>query len=307
MPRRTNTFQRLIALVNRQLDDNAQVVESALLTDAITGGQREVDVLIKATIADYETHIAIECIDWKRKADVTWVEKMFQKHQFLSTNKLILVSRSGFSRNAIKKAEFHNILELTLEDAIDQNWLQKIKSVVISTCKLHIVRYELQLSDSLEDATIKGPPVFFDPEGNPGDLVGLLRAEIISNDKVAEILFDQLFDKKDAKEMLFAVDLATGIYRQWHLTDSRDKKHYIKWFRMQVKVEHSDKTHEVQHSRYANANIAFTTTDKDKTDILVMVEARDGRVTLAVDSLGSDNEPDETGYSRYRVLNGQSF
>lgn len=121
MPKRSNGFQKLIALVNKQLAGHAHTEESVLLTDAITGEFREVDVLIKASIADYETRLAVECIDWKRKADVTWVEKMFQKHQNLPTDKLILVSRSGFSSAAIHKAQFLNVTALTLEDAIDQN------------------------------------------------------------------------------------------------------------------------------------------------------------------------------------------
>lgn len=96
MPRRSNAFQKLITLVHKQLAEHAHVVESPFLADAVTGKSREVDVLIEASIAGYVTRLAVECIDWKRKADVTWLEKMFLKHQSLPTGKLILVSRSDF-------------------------------------------------------------------------------------------------------------------------------------------------------------------------------------------------------------------
>jgi len=120
MPKRSNAFQKLIALVNKQLVQHPDVEESPLLTDSVTCELREVDVLITTSVASYEIRVALECIDRKRKADVTWVEEMFQKHQHLPTDKLILVSRSGFSSAAIHKSQFLNITALALEEAIQQ-------------------------------------------------------------------------------------------------------------------------------------------------------------------------------------------
>ncbi|MCH8041967.1 MAG: hypothetical protein IH977_16735 [Nitrospinae bacterium] len=305
MPKRSNAFQKLIALVNKQLAEHAHVVESPLLTDTVTGEPREVDVLIETPIAGYEIRLAVECIDRKRKADVTWVEKMFQKHQCLPTDKLILVSRSGFSSAAIHKAQFFNIKVLTLEDAIEQNWLQKIQSIAISSVQLRITGYALQLLDTLEDGIVKGPPVLFDPEGHPGDLLSLIRTEIMSKVDLNKFLIDLLIDKKDSKEMVLAVDLTTGIYRQWYLIDSLGKKHHIKWFRMHVRVERSEKTNEVQHRRYADANIAFAFLDEDQTDIVVFVQSRDGTITAAADSLARTHKPEETIFPEYYFLNDQ--
>ena len=305
MPKRSNTFQKVIALINQQLAERAEVVESALLSDSITGDPREVDVLITASIAGYATRLAVECIDWKRKADVTWIEKMFQKHQSLPTDKLILVSRSGFSSSAIQKAEFFNITTLTLEDAIEQNWLQRIRSVVISTVQLHIVRSEIQLVDALEHATIEAPLVFYDPEGKQGDLVGNLRAEIMSNAELADALLDRLFDREDIEKMVFTLDVSSGIYKKWYLLDSRGQRHHVKCFRIQVKIERSKKVHAVQHGKYSDANIAFAIDDEDPTDIVVMVESKDGKVTASAEPLATTHEGDEKSVVRYRFLNAQ--
>ena len=290
--------------MNKQLVQHPDVEESPLLTDSVTCELREVDVLITTSVASYEIRVALECIDRKRKADVTWVEEMFQKHQHLPTDKLILVSRSGFSSAAIHKSQFLNITALALEEAIQQNWLQKIQSIAISSVRLRVTGCELQLVDTLADAIIEGPPVFYDPEGHPGDLIGIIRAEIISKVDLNKFLID-LIEKKDPKEMVLAVDLATGIYREWYIVDSMGKKHHIKWFRMRVRVEYSDKTNEVQHGKYADTNIAFAFLDENQTEIIVFVQSRDGTVTADAGSLARTDEPEETVFAEYCFLNDQ--
>src|SRR6185503_6978270 len=96
MPQRSNAFQQLITLLHQQLDDRAVVTESKMLRDQRTGDNREVDIVIDARSGGYPITIGVECIDHKRKASVEWVERMWAKHQDLHTDKIVLVSRSGF-------------------------------------------------------------------------------------------------------------------------------------------------------------------------------------------------------------------
>lgn len=122
MPPRTNAFQRLVTLLTATLAGHAQVTESAMLTDRVTGEPREVDVLVSATTATYTVNLGIEVIAWARPADTPWIEKMRAKHENLPTDKLILVSESGFSAPAKKKAEFYGIETLTIEEACEADW-----------------------------------------------------------------------------------------------------------------------------------------------------------------------------------------
>lgn len=170
---------------------------------------------------------------------------------------------------------------------------------------LRIVCYELQISNALGDAIVEGPLVFFDPEGKPGDLVGLIRAEIMSKVDLNKALIDLLADKKDAKKMVLAVDLVTGIYQQWYLVDSRKQKHRITWFRIHLEVERFEKESAFQYRSYADANIAFASLDDDKTDIVDFVQSRSGTVTAAADSLDRAHEPEDTVFTEYRFLNGE--
>ena len=77
MPKRTNDFQVLIALVERQLAaSGVRVVESDILADRLTGELREVDVWVHATVSGKDVTLAPECRDHKRKADQTWIDTL---------------------------------------------------------------------------------------------------------------------------------------------------------------------------------------------------------------------------------------
>lgn len=116
MPKRSNEFQKLIFLVKQQVSENAVVTESKMLTDLITGTEREVDICIETTVAGHEVLVCIECTNTCRVADVTWVERLKSKHERLPTNVLVLVSNSGFTPEALKVAQSYHIQTLALED-----------------------------------------------------------------------------------------------------------------------------------------------------------------------------------------------
>lgn len=115
MPKRSNQFQRLVFLVKQQVAADAEVTESKLLQDRLTGAGREVDVCIERPVGGHLVRVCIECRDNKRKADVTWVEQMKTKHERLPTNMLVLVSREGFTREAEKVTNKYGIETLSLK------------------------------------------------------------------------------------------------------------------------------------------------------------------------------------------------
>jgi hypothetical protein len=109
MPARSNDFQAVVYFIKRHLAPDATVTESAQLRDRVTGQQREVDVLVTGHIAGHPLQIGIECRSRSRKDAVSWVEEMRAKHDDLPTDRLVLVSASGFSRAAAVKARHYGI------------------------------------------------------------------------------------------------------------------------------------------------------------------------------------------------------
>ena len=306
MPRRTNIFQKLILLINKQIAGQAKVTESALLPDAVTGKMREVDILIEGEVGVYKTVIGIECIDWRRKADVTWIEKMYQKHQNLATDKLVAVSRLGFTSNANKKARFYNIETLSFENALGYDWMRQLRSIEMIAWDLEIVSNEIQLTDTVEDATIETPIRFCDPSGKQHDLLRLLRSDIVSSLELTKELLKPLSEREHAARLCLAIDLQTGKFREWYVPDSKGNRHKLKWYRMGVRVSKGMSIANVQHASYLKRNVAFSklTYEKENT-VIAFVQGEKGEVNISADVVSNKEKHEKTVYARYMFINNK--
>jgi hypothetical protein len=87
-----------------------------MLTDAVTGSQREVDVAVSGRVGGQAVTVSIECRDRSRGPDVTWVDEMQTKHSRLPTNVLVLVSHKNFTPEAKRAAGVYGIRYLVLDD-----------------------------------------------------------------------------------------------------------------------------------------------------------------------------------------------
>ena len=126
MPKRSNAFQRLIASIETQLAPaGAKVTESVMLNTRDGTAQREVDVLIEGALGGHKVCLAVECRDHKRLQPVTWIDELQGKYSNLPVDKVIAVSRSGFSRVAQKRAARLGISTYTLKEALQEDWPQQ--------------------------------------------------------------------------------------------------------------------------------------------------------------------------------------
>jgi hypothetical protein len=76
MPKRTNIFQQVVAVIYEHMAHGATIGHSAMVAPIRGGEPREVDVLVTSTAAGHEVIVGVEACKGSRKADVTWVEKM---------------------------------------------------------------------------------------------------------------------------------------------------------------------------------------------------------------------------------------
>lgn len=73
MPKRTNLFQQVVALLHNSVKDAATtVVESEELPERGTGIMREVDVVIRRVVAGHEVVVSVEATATSEPAAVTW-------------------------------------------------------------------------------------------------------------------------------------------------------------------------------------------------------------------------------------------
>jgi hypothetical protein len=103
MPARTTEFQTIVHFVRKHTADaGITVTESKMLHDRHLDVDREVDIVIEGVFDGEPSVTSIEVIEHGRPAAVTWVEQQIAKHRYLPTNRLVLVSRSGYSKTAVR-------------------------------------------------------------------------------------------------------------------------------------------------------------------------------------------------------------
>jgi len=93
---------------------------NAYHTDPHTGEPRQIDVLLKRTDGRW---IHVECRNWKKPQSVQWVEELEGRRASLQASEIFAVSASGFSDNAITKAEFFGITLFKLSAFTSENFL----------------------------------------------------------------------------------------------------------------------------------------------------------------------------------------
>lgn len=123
MPKRTNDFQELIATIYKQITpEAAKVTESAMVFDKEAKVLREVDILVEYRYAHHDFKLVIECRDRSRKDSVQWVDELIGKSRSLGVDKIVAVSKEGFTQAAQEKAGAYGIETLTVEEAIEKDW-----------------------------------------------------------------------------------------------------------------------------------------------------------------------------------------
>jgi Restriction endonuclease len=140
MPKRSNPFQKLIYLLTKsfrtgiarslarrlkqQLGSEFEVLESEEPAHDVTGTPREIDVVIKNKGTSIIL-VGIECRKWKKDLqDVTWVEQAITKHKHLGVRATVLVSSTGFTKEARNLAEHYGIKLMSMTEALDEDWME---------------------------------------------------------------------------------------------------------------------------------------------------------------------------------------
>ncbi len=193
MPKRSNPFQQIIFLVQNHVGGSASVTESEMLDDLVTGTPREVDVCIREVVGGHEVVVCLECRDHKRVQSVTWVQEMHDKHGRLPTNSLILVSSSGFTKEALTTAKSYGIGtvvpgQLTDEQAAElvgglkSFWYRKFE-LKVTGAKVWVVDDD---GNPLAIAHTSPADALFDEHGEVlGDLEGFVGTSLPPGDPAA--------------------------------------------------------------------------------------------------------------------------
>lgn len=141
------------------------VTESKFLHDARLGVDREVDIVVEGNFDGEPVVTSIEVIEHGRPAGLEWAEREIAKHRHLPTNRLVLVSKSGFTKTALTAvAAEGGWVSAVRPEPVEVEGQQVIKSLFMdliqlkqTACRLHVLdpgKGQLLAVGALPDNTI---------------------------------------------------------------------------------------------------------------------------------------------------------
>ena len=287
MPKRTNNFQQLVYLIHHQLADNAKVTESKSLLDQASNAEREVDIVIETQVGDYSILISVECQGRGRVANIEWVEQMIAKHQTLPTNKLILVSQSGFTPAALRKAKALDIEAITLTKAIEADW-----KVMTGLDKIILRRWAIEPSacfaiyqgSSNETLSIQLEMNYQLINTNDDELITVEEIFGVFLDMTLESIGQNIKKKKtDDKQNYIVFTLESHVPENTFFIDDRGKKQKIIYLRFVAHAREEDETITMQNNSFGSAQISFgKTKDIHRNALVSIVETKDKPNTATI-------------------------
>ena len=124
-------FEKLISEIQKSLAPSAQVIHNEKVFGKITQTNRQVDISVKQNIGHYKIFIAIECKDCKDPVDIDIIEGFAEKLKDIEANKGVIVSASGFTETAKKKAGAAGIEIYRLVDTSKHDWQTDVSIPVV--------------------------------------------------------------------------------------------------------------------------------------------------------------------------------
>lgn len=98
-------MELLVAKIQSDLAPNAEVIHNTYLPGRNSEVKRQIDVLVKQRVGQYEIKIIIDCKDYNKPVDVKGVEEFFGLVTDVGAHRGVLVCPRGFTEAAKKLAQ----------------------------------------------------------------------------------------------------------------------------------------------------------------------------------------------------------
>jgi Restriction endonuclease len=132
MERASVELEKLVQRIQQQLAPQAEVLHNVRLEGRQSGTQRQIDVLVRERIGQYEIKIIIDCKDHREPVDVKGVEEFNGLLDDVGAQKGVLVCPSGFTKTAKTRAEGLQIDLYSPVDTEPHKW--KVTATIPSIC-----------------------------------------------------------------------------------------------------------------------------------------------------------------------------
>ncbi len=257
-----------------------------MVPDRLGGKAQEVDILIEEPAGQITLQIGVEVRDRSRAADVGWVQEMRGKHEH-RTDKLILVSRTGFTKNALNEAEKFGIETMDLQEAIESDWagkVSKLKEVFLGRFNVNIVKCRAVLAEEYghpeEPEVGLGEPLYSKDDEKAGP-VGELAEQVLRRPESGKNLMDFFYANQDRSRATAMFELVPGCY----LIDTYGTKWRVRAIKVEIECDLRMTPIPLQHGLVGTAHVSWgETTVGDEQLFMVNTEqpGQPERTTLRI-------------------------
>jgi hypothetical protein len=257
-----------------------------MIPDRLGGEAQEVDVLIEEPFGQYRLLIGVECRNSKRPATIEWVQQMRGKHLH-RTDKLVLLSRSGFSEAAIDEAQRHGIVTMALAEASRADWttiVNKLMEVFLGQFSFDIRNgYAVLAEDygSSEEPLISAAEQIYSSDGLGLGPVGEIARERLRQPDAGKDLMELFYANQDRNRATATFQVPEGSY----LIDAAGTKWRVRAIKLEIECQLRMTPIPLRHGVVGTEHVAWgQTTAGDEQMFFVTSEqrGRPSRTTLRI-------------------------
>ena len=143
-------FEALVAKVQSSFSPDAQVSLNEKVKGRHSGVMRELDIVVRRRVGQFQIFIVVDCKDYADPVDVKGVEEFIGLLQDVGANKGAMVAASGFTKAAKTRASDSGIDLYRLVDAERHDWQSYVSiPIVCDFRKLGSWRFRIRGSNKL--------------------------------------------------------------------------------------------------------------------------------------------------------------
>ena len=136
----------LVAKIQKQLAPDAEVIHNAKLDGRNSRQKRQIDVLVRQKIGQYEMMIVLDCKDYARPVDVKGVEEFHGLMDDVGANKGALVCPKGFTEAAKQRAAGWQIDLYSPIDTDAHKWQVRVTAPVVCDYRSAAISFGVSVS-----------------------------------------------------------------------------------------------------------------------------------------------------------------
>lgn len=142
-------LEQLVQKIQQQLAPQAEVLHNVKIQGRLTRTGRQIDVLVKEKVGQYDISIVIECKDYKRPIDVKGVEEFAGLLEDVGAQKGVLVCPMGFSETAKTRAAGLQIDLYSPFDTDTHKWQVSAAMPAVCSFKSVAISFDFSMSAPL--------------------------------------------------------------------------------------------------------------------------------------------------------------